>query len=116
MFIGDGIYCHRSQKPDSSLWIFNLSFMKSGRINTAIKFVVLLGLISLFAEMVPPERRGTAFGTFHTAFGLFWFAGSLLMARMYDSSILSLIIISVTSQVVALDVISYLILKKNPIR
>ncbi|MBW6501319.1 MAG: MFS transporter [Bacteroidales bacterium] len=68
------------------------------------------------AEMVPPERRGTAFGTFHTAFGLVWFAGSLLMGRMYDSSILSLIIFSVTSQVVALAVISYLILKKNLIR
>ena len=68
------------------------------------------------AEMVPPERRGTAFGTFHTAFGICWFAGSLLMVRMYDSSILSLIIFSVTSQIVALAVISYLILKKNPIR
>ena len=64
------------------------------------------------AEMIPPEKRGTAFGTFNTAYGLFWFAGSALMGYLYDFSVTCLIIFSVVTQLFALMLISYLIHKK----
>ena len=64
------------------------------------------------AEMIPPERRGTAFGTFNTAYGLFWFAGSALMGYLYDFSIKGLIIFSVATQLIAVLIIYYLIHKQ----
>jgi MFS family permease len=65
------------------------------------------------AEMVPPERRGTAFGTFNTAYGLFWFAGSAMMGYLYDFSLKGLIIFSVTTQLIAVLIIYYLIQKQR---
>jgi len=65
------------------------------------------------AGMVPPEKRGTAFGTFNTAYGLFWFAGSALMGYLYDFSLKGLILVSVMTQFIALIIISYLIRKKK---
>jgi MFS family permease len=65
------------------------------------------------AEMIPPERRGTAFGTFNTAFGIFWFAGSALMGYLYDFSIKDLIIFSVATQLIAVLIIYYLFRKQT---
>jgi MFS family permease len=39
------------------------------------------------ADMVPPERRGGAYGLFNTGFGIAWFVGSFLMGFLYDYSI-----------------------------
>ena len=50
------------------------------------------------AEMVSPNRRGSAYGIFNSAYGLFWFAGSALMGILYDVSISSLIAFSVVMQ------------------
>ena len=36
------------------------------------------------AKMASMNRRGTAYGIFNGVFGLFWFAGSLAMGRLYD--------------------------------
>jgi predicted MFS family arabinose efflux permease len=93
-----------------------------GGFNLALAGMVLWGiglgaqesiLKAEIAEMILPERRITAFGTFHTAYGFFWFAGSALMGYLYDFSILYLIIFSVTTQIISVIVISYLILKKK---
>lgn len=93
-----------------------------GGSNLALAGMVLWGigmgaqesvLKAEIAEMIPPERRGTAFGTFHTAYGLFWFAGSAMMGYLYDLSIFYLIIFSVTTQIIAVIIISYLIIKKK---
>jgi MFS family permease len=50
------------------------------------------------AEMVPANRRGSAYGLFNTGFGVFWFLGSALMGILYDLSFPSMIAFSVTAQ------------------
>jgi MFS family permease len=50
------------------------------------------------AEMVPVNRRSTAYGIFNAGFGLFWFLGSALMGVLYDVSIPLLIGFSVAAQ------------------
>lgn len=50
------------------------------------------------AGMVSPERRGSAYGIFNTAFGLVWFLGSALMGYLYDVSLPALIAFSVLTQ------------------
>jgi predicted MFS family arabinose efflux permease len=92
-----------------------------GGFNWALAAMILWGigmgaqesiLKSEIAEMIPSEKRGTAFGTFNTVYGLFWFAGSTLMGYLYDFSIASLIIFSMVSLLFAVLIISYLIHKK----
>ncbi len=51
---------------------------------------------------VPTERRATAFGLFHTVFGVCWFAGSALMGILYDRSLFGVVLFSVAAQVAAL--------------
>lgn len=65
------------------------------------------------AGMIPPEKRGTAFGTFNTAYGLFWFAGSALMGYLYDFSLIGLVLFSVITQLMAILIIIYLIRKQK---
>lgn len=65
------------------------------------------------AEMIPADRRGTAFGTFNAAYGLFWFGGSALMGIIYDFSIPGLIVFSVAAQIVAVLVLYYFTRIKN---
>lgn len=50
------------------------------------------------AEMVPADRRGTAYGVFNTGYGLLWFAGSALMGILYDVSVPSLVVFSMVAQ------------------
>ena len=92
-----------------------------GGFNWAIAGMILWGigmgaqesiLKAEIADMIPPEKRGTAFGTFNTVYGLFWFAGSTLMGYLYDFSLTSLIIFSVVTQLFAVLLITYLIHKK----
>jgi MFS family permease len=89
-----------------------------GGFNWALAGMVLWGigmgaqesiLKAEIAEMIPSDRRGTAFGSFNAAYGLFWFAGSALMGYLYDFSTKSLIIFSVATQLFAALVIYYLI-------
>lgn len=53
------------------------------------------------AGMVPPDRRGTAYGILNAGFGLAWFAGSALLGVLYDLSLPALIIFSVMMQLAA---------------
>jgi MFS family permease len=53
------------------------------------------------ADFVPADRRGTGYGIFHMAFGVFWFAGSALMGLLYDHSLLALVVFSVVVQLLA---------------
>jgi MFS family permease len=50
------------------------------------------------AEMVPADKRGSAYGVFNTGYGVFWFLGSALMGRLYDISIPALVVFSVVAQ------------------
>jgi MFS family permease len=57
------------------------------------------------AGMIPPERRGTAYGAFNSLYGLAWFTGSAVMGVLYDVSIASLVVFSVVSQLVAVPIL-----------
>lgn len=57
------------------------------------------------AEMVPADRRGSAYGIFNTGFGVSWFLGSALMGYLYDLSIHHLIAFSVIMQLCAIPLL-----------
>jgi MFS family permease len=50
------------------------------------------------AEMVPPNKRGSAYGVFSMQFGVYWFLGSAAMGWFYDFSIPLLVAFSVVTQ------------------
>ena len=64
------------------------------------------------AEMVPMNKRSTAYGIFNAGFGLFWFLGSALMGVLYDVSIPSLIIFSVVMQLASIPF--FISIRKKP--
>ncbi|PNR97162.1 MFS transporter [Petrotoga sp. 9PWA.NaAc.5.4] len=68
-------------------------------------------LKSVVADIIPSEKRGTAYGLFNTVFGLFWFIGSAIMGLLYDYSIITLVVFSMTLEVAA--VIVLFVLKKK---
>jgi MFS family permease len=61
-------------------------------------------LKAVLTEIVPAEKRSTAFGVFDTGFGIAWFAGSAVMGLLYDRSVAALIAFSVIVQLAALPV------------
>lgn len=56
------------------------------------------------ADMVPSEKRASAYGIFNTGYGVFWFLGSVVMGFLYDISIPLLVIFSVGAQLIAIPV------------
>ena len=66
---------------------------------------------AIVANMVPKNKRGSAYGLFNTGFGVFWFLGSFLMGILYDVSITSLVVFSVTIQLLAVPLL-WLVMKK----
>jgi MFS family permease len=61
-------------------------------------------LRALIGSMAPRERRATAFGLFHTIFGVSWFIGSALLGFIYDHSIVGVAIFSLVVQLAALPI------------
>lgn len=57
------------------------------------------------AEMVSPDRRGSAYGVFNSGYGVAWFAGSTIMGFLYDASLVSVVVFSVIIQVVSLPIL-----------
>lgn len=57
------------------------------------------------AQLVPAQRRGTAYGIFNAAYGFAWFAGSALLGILYDQSVLALVVASVLLQGAALPIL-----------
>ena len=85
-----------------------LLFLGSARV--ALAGMVLWGtgmgaqgslLNAIVSELVPPNKRSTAFGFFDTAFGISWFAGSWLMGVLYDRSILAVVLVSAGLQLLS---------------
>jgi len=64
------------------------------------------------AEMVPRDRRSTAYGIFNAGFGLFWFLGSAVMGVLYDVSVPSLILFSVVMQLASLPL--FILIRRRP--
>jgi len=52
-------------------------------------------LKAVLANVVPADKRSTAFGVFDTGFGIAWFVGSAAMGWLYDRSVLALVFFSV---------------------
>jgi MFS family permease len=93
------------------LSLFFAPFVFLGNAQWAITGMVLWGigmgaqgsiLKAVVADMVPPEKRATAFGLFDTAFGIAWFAGSAYMGYLYDHSIDNLVIFSMNTQTLSI--------------
>jgi len=92
-----------------SLWAIPLSILGD-------KLLVILGVIlwgidlsaqesivrAAIAELVPKERRGTAYGIFNALFGGFWFLGSFFLGFLYDYSPLFMVVCSVVFQALAI--------------
>ena len=63
------------------------------------------------AGMVSMDRRGSAYGIFNTGYGIFWFLGSALMGILYDSSIHTLVVFSIISQLASVPL--FLLVRKE---
>ncbi len=53
------------------------------------------------ADMVPPQRLGSAYGLFTAVFGLAWFAGSATLGALYDVSIPATAAVAAAAQLLA---------------
>jgi predicted MFS family arabinose efflux permease len=56
------------------------------------------------AGMVPSERRASAYGFFTAGYGVFWFIGSVILGKLYDTSVTALVWFSVLAQLAAVPV------------
>jgi len=63
------------------------------------------------ATMVPQQRRPSAYGIFTAGYGVCWFIGSVIIGRLYDVSVLALIVFSVLAQMIAIPI--FVIVKKR---
>ena len=73
-------------------------------------------LKAVLTSVVSAAKRSTAFGVFDTGFGIAWFLGSALLGFLYDRSIVSMIIISVVLQLLALPLFLWGNTSKRPLR
>lgn len=59
------------------------------------------------ANMIPSDRRGTAYGVFNTGYGLCWFIGSALTGYLYDVSVLTVVVFSVAIQLCSVPMLMF---------
>ncbi len=59
----------------------------------------------MLTGVIPPQKRSTAFGLFDTGYGIAWFVGSAVMGLLYDRSILTVALFSVSLQLAAIPVL-----------
>lgn len=94
--------------------LFFSLFSFSSNISFAILGMILWGLglgaqesimRSFVADLVHPEKRGTAYGILNSLFGVSWFLGSAFMGFLYDKSLTAVIIFSMAVQVAAIPLL-----------
>ncbi len=56
---------------------------------------------AVVGNMTPPHKRASTYGIFNMGFGLFWFLGSFSMGFLYEHSLMSLVVFSISLQLVA---------------
>ena len=56
------------------------------------------------SRLAPSQRRATAFGIMNAAYGLAWFAGSVLLGVLYDRSVVAVVLASALLQAAALPI------------
>lgn len=95
-------------------------FVFLGNIHLIVLGIILWGIgmgaheslmRAIVANMVPINKRGSAYGIFNTGYGVFWFLGSALMGILYDISIPLLVIFSVFIQLTAIPLL-WIVMKK----
>jgi MFS family permease len=105
--------------PNVSLFAFVISAAAAPFVFLGTSVFALIGMIfwgvgmsaqgSLFQAMltgvIPPQKRGTAFGLFDTGYGIAWFLGSAVMGLLYDKSVPALVLFSVILQLAAIPVL-----------
>lgn len=62
-------------------------------------------LRAYLGQIVPADRRASAYGMFDTVFGVFWAAGSAVMGILYSRSIAALVAFSIIAQLTAVPVL-----------
>jgi MFS family permease len=60
---------------------------------------------AVVGSMAPRHRRGTAFGLYHTIFGIAWFIGSALLGIIYDHSVVGVAVLSLVLQLLSVPVL-----------
>ena len=100
------------------LFSFPLPFLAFSRLpGLVILGAVLWGLVmgvhetlmrAAVADLIPPARRGTAYGLFHTVYGIAWFVGSGVMGALYGLSPLGLMAFAAAAQLLSLIPLSRL--------
>lgn len=70
-------------------------------------------LKSAVTSIVPKESRSTGFGVFETSFGICWFLGSWVLGMLYDTSITSMVCLSISSQLLSIPLLIVLTRHKN---
>ena len=60
------------------------------------------------SQLAPQHRRATAFGIFNAVYGVAWFAGSVLLAVLYDLSIVMVAMVSMVQPALAVPVLLWL--------
>jgi MFS family permease len=102
--------------------VFGLPHYFAGGFGWALAGIILWGigmgaqeslLKAAVADVIPVEKRGMGFGVFNTAFGIFWFIGSVIMGRLYDLSITWLVGFSMILQAIALLALLFVTFKHS---
>jgi MFS family permease len=60
---------------------------------------------AVVAPMVSPERRASAYGLFTAGYGLFWFAGSVVIGVLYDRSVAAAVSFCVLTELAAIPLL-----------
>lgn len=60
---------------------------------------------AVVANMIPSDKRASAYGTFNMFYGVSWFLGSVLMGALYDYSISYVVAFSLFIQLAALPIL-----------
>jgi predicted MFS family arabinose efflux permease len=104
--------------PNISLFAFLISAAAAPLVFLGSSVAALIGMIlwgigmsaqgsllqAMLTDVIPPQKRSTAFGLFDTGYGVAWFVGSAVMGLLYDRSILAVALFSVSLQLAALPV------------
>lgn len=64
------------------------------------------------ANMIPADRRGSAYGVFNTVYGVLWFAGSAAAGALYGVSAAAVVAFAVVTQMAAIPLL--LVARRRP--
>ena len=57
------------------------------------------------ADLVPMDRRGSAYGIFNSVYGVLWFVGSSAIGIIYGWSLIAAVAFAITAQIAAIPLL-----------